>query len=69
MSMIDAAKAAWEAWHPGVDPEDIPRVAKGVPHRVGRLKCIGNGQVPACAVIAWNELSRRMIYHHEIIDH
>lgn len=26
MSMIDAAKAAWEAWHHGVDPEDIPRM-------------------------------------------
>jgi hypothetical protein len=34
-------------------------VARGIPHRVGRLKCIGNGQVPACAVMAWMVLSGR----------
>lgn len=42
------------------EPGGIPRVAKGVPHRVGRIKSIGNGQVPACAVMAWLELSARM---------
>ena len=42
------------------EPADIPRVAKGVPHRVGRLKGIGNGQVPACAMMAWLELLARL---------
>ena len=36
---------------PGVD-----RVANGVAHRTHRLKAIGNGQVPQCAVAAWNYL-------------
>ena len=26
MSMIDAAKAAWEAWHTGHGHEDIPQM-------------------------------------------
>jgi hypothetical protein len=43
-----------EHWEDGV-----PRVAKGIPHRVDRLKCIGNGQVPACAALAWNILAAR----------
>ena len=42
------------------EPRDVPRVAKGVPHRVGRIKSIGNGQVPACAVMAWGELWSRI---------
>lgn len=47
-----------QPWTP--EPDGVPRVAKGVPHRVGRLKCIGNGQVPACAVMAWRELYGRI---------
>jgi DNA (cytosine-5)-methyltransferase 1 len=35
---------------------DVGRVAKGVRNRVQRLKCIGNGQVPAAMVLAWFEL-------------
>lgn len=35
---------------------DIPRVAVGVPDRAKRLKAIGNGQVPACAALAWSLL-------------
>jgi DNA (cytosine-5)-methyltransferase 1 len=34
---------AWWATEPG-----LGRVAHGVAHRVDRLKCIGNGQVPHC---------------------
>jgi len=34
----------------------ISRVAVGVPHRVDRLKAIGNGQVPQCAALAWEVL-------------
>lgn len=32
------------------------RVAYGVAHRVDRLKALGNGQVPAVVVLAWNTL-------------
>jgi hypothetical protein len=28
-----------------------------VAHRVDRLKCIGNGQVPQCAALAWRILT------------
>ncbi len=36
---------------------DIPRVATGVENRVGRLRAIGNGQVPLCAAVAWRLLA------------
>jgi len=39
------------AWERGV-----PRVAAKIPNRVGRLKCIGNGQVPAAMRLAWESL-------------
>tara|TARA_R110001632_G_scaffold17587_1_gene55538 strand:- start:2681 stop:3727 length:1047 start_codon:yes stop_codon:yes gene_type:complete len=35
----------------------LGRVAHGVAHRVDRLRCIGNGQVPAVAALAWNTLT------------
>lgn len=35
----------------------IPRVATGIKHRVGRLKAIGNGQVPQVAAMAWKILT------------
>ena len=35
---------------------NVGRVAKGVQDRVARLKAIGNGQVPACAALAWRLL-------------
>jgi len=34
----------------------LGRVANGVAARVDRLRCIGNGQVPAVAQLAWNTL-------------
>jgi DNA (cytosine-5)-methyltransferase 1 len=37
------------------EPE-LGRVANGVAHRVDRLKCIGNGQVPHVAAYAWRLL-------------
>lgn len=40
----------WDTEH------DLPRVAVGVPARAHRLRCIGNGQVPAAAVMAWEML-------------
>lgn len=38
------------------EPE-LGRVANGVAHRVDRLKCIGNGQVPRVAALAWEILT------------
>lgn len=43
-----------------VDPADngeTPRVAKAVPHRVARLRAIGNGQVPICMATAFQLLT------------
>ncbi len=39
---------------------DLGRVATGVPSRVGRLKAIGNGQVPICAATAFRILHERL---------
>lgn len=36
----------------------VPRVAHGIDNRVSRLKAIGNGQVSACAAIAFKILSK-----------
>ena len=36
----------------------LGRVANGVAARVDRLRCIGNGQVPAVAAMAWKILSK-----------
>ena len=44
------------SWDDGERP-DVPRVSKGVAHRVDRLKAIGNGQVPAAAALAWRTLT------------
>lgn len=46
-------EAAWkdQSWE-----NAVPRVAHVVAARVDRLRCIGNGQVPAVAAIAWNLL-------------
>ena len=52
-------------WH--TDPAEnatepfVGRVAHGVANRVDRLKSIGNGQVPTCAAVAWNILSKGLI--------
>ncbi len=39
-----------------VEIEEYPRVQAGIPKRIDRLKSIGNGQVPQCAVAAWHLL-------------
>jgi len=36
----------------------VGRVANGVPNKGGRLKAIGNGQVPASLVLAWSILNK-----------
>ena len=38
----------------------LGRVANGTPHRVDRLKAIGNGQVPSVVALAWEILSREL---------
>ena len=47
-------EAAWkdQSWE-----NAIPRVATGVAARVDRLRCIGNGQVPAVVRLAWEILT------------
>jgi len=40
------------------EPYGVPRVANGVHRRVPRLEALGNGQVPACVVLAWETLAR-----------
>ena len=44
----------------GAEPK-IGRTANDVPDRVNRIKAIGNGQVPACAVAAWMLLWERLV--------
>ena len=58
-SMDAIEELDWRDWE--TDPADdgeVPRVATGIKHRVGRLKAIGNGQVPQVAAMAWNILSK-----------
>ena len=47
-----ATRGTWWASEPG-----LGRVANGVANRVDRLRCIGNGQVPAVVKLAWGELT------------
>jgi DNA (cytosine-5)-methyltransferase 1 len=53
-SGTDAQPERSDWW--SVEPE-LGRVAHGVAHRVDRLRCIGNGQVPAVVRLAWDTLS------------
>jgi hypothetical protein len=39
-----------------VEPDDLARTSQGCPNRPKRLRAIGNGQVPACVVMAWQLL-------------
>jgi len=51
-TLHDAGDIRW--WE--VEP-DVGRVADGVAARVDRLACLGNGQVPAVASLAWRRLA------------
>ena len=51
----DACSPGWWKSEPNVG-----RVAHGLAARVDRLRCIGNGQVPAVAALAWETLSERL---------
>lgn len=58
-SMEPITKLDWRDW--SIDPADVgevPRVATGIKNRVGRLKAIGNGQVPQVAAMAWKILTK-----------
>jgi len=46
-----------EAWASGGWEDAIPRTSVGITARVDRLRCIGNGQVPAVAALAWRKLN------------
>ena len=45
------------SWQDGGWEDAVPRVRDDVPHRMDRLKAIGNGQVPQCAAEAWRRLT------------
>ena len=51
----DACRPSWWETEP-----DVGRVAHGLAARVVRLQCIGNGQVPAVAALAWHTLIERL---------
>jgi len=38
------------------EPINVPRTSHNIPARVDRLRCLGNGQVPAVTGLAWNLL-------------
>ena len=44
----------------------VDRVVNGMAHRMDRIKCIGNGQVPLCAVEAWKYLINFLSSEEEI---
>ena len=49
-------------WPPGPRAvDDIPRMADGPANRVDRLRALGNGQVSAVVVRAWQELYGRLV--------
>jgi hypothetical protein len=43
--------------HGAIAAGNVGRVATGVRDRSARLKCIGNGQVPAAMALAWRTLA------------
>ena len=71
--ILQECPSEWPAWQGGPstwwlqDPAEsqevgfteskLGRVAHGVAYRVGRLKAIGNGQVPAVAATAWSSMT------------
>lgn len=49
-----------EAWEDGSWERGQARVGTQIENRVGRLRALGNGQVPICVVLAWLELADRL---------
>jgi DNA (cytosine-5)-methyltransferase 1 len=59
------ALGSWWERDPAEAPESgVGRMAHGVASRLDRLRCIGNGQVPAVAAIAFRILSERLSNAH-----
>ena len=52
-TLPESERSDWWATEP-----ELGRVAHGVACRVDRLRCIGNGQVPAVAALAWKLLTK-----------
>lgn len=48
------------AWADGSWERGQARVGTQIPDRVARLRALGNGQVPACVVLAWSILLERI---------
>lgn len=53
------ARAPESSWW-AVEPE-VVRVVHGLAKRGSQIKCLGNGQVPQCAVAAFNGLMQRQV--------
>lgn len=51
------ARYSKEARENGSWEDGVPRTARNIKNRTNRLKAIGNGQVPATVVLAWQTLS------------
>ena len=51
----DSSKNQFNRWP--TEPQPICRVAHGVAHRLDRLRCLGNGQVPRVVATAWRILN------------
>lgn len=51
------ARYGKEAWQSGSWEDAIARTVEGMKHRVGQLRALGNGQVPAVARLAWEVLT------------
>jgi len=54
------ARYGQEAWKDGRWENAVPRIGHGVPHRVDRLKALGNGQVPQVARRAFMILCKEL---------
>jgi hypothetical protein len=57
-SLEPLPSAEFRGWGDGWE-DGTPRVGKNIPASKGRLKAIGNGQVPQCAALAWRVLTGR----------
>jgi DNA (cytosine-5)-methyltransferase 1 len=56
-----------EGWWSAEPFAGLGRVASGVAHRVERLRCLGNGQVPAAGALAWRLLTEQLAAHHNML--